>query len=503
MTASDQPFDLIVIGGGINGAGIACDASGRGLSVCLLEKNDLASATSSASSKLIHGGLRYLEQYEFRLVREALSEREVMLSKAPQIISPLCFVLPHHKQLRPAWMLRLGLFLYDHLAAHPRLPNSRRINLVRDPAGAPLVDTVRKGFTYWDCWVDDARLVVLNAMQASENGARIKTRTKVINASRINDLWQVDIVDGTSGAASSLFARVLLNAAGPWVGAVQDMAVTLKRTSDVLLVKGSHIVVPKMYDGDHAYILQNDDQRVIFVIPYEGKFSLIGTTDIPVEGDPGAAQISADEIDYLCQSVNSYFKKTVSAADVVWSYSGVRPLFDDAENDLSKVTREYVLEIDGDPGQAPMLSIFGGKITTYRRLAEHALERLQSYFPAMTSSWTATAPLPGGHMQDGDFAQFTDRIACEYPDLDPTYLRALAHRHGERIRDVLGGSQSMAELGGDFGGGLFACEVDYLIANEWALTAEDILWRRTKTGLHMSVAERNSLDRYLASKLAG
>lgn len=502
MTTSDQPFDLIVVGGGINGAGIACDASGRGLSVCLLEKNDLASATSSASSKLIHGGLRYLEQYEFRLVREALSEREKMLSKAPQIISPLRFVLPHHNQLRPAWMLRLGLFLYDHLAAHPRLPNSRRVDLASDALGAPLVDTISKGFTYWDCWVDDARLVILNAMHAAENGTQIRTRTEVINASRKNDLWQVDIVDRESGEASALFSRALVNAAGPWVGTVQDMALTLKRNSDVLLVKGSHIVVPKMYDGDHAYILQNEDQRVIFVIPYEEEFSLIGTTDIPIEGDPSDVQISGDEIDYLCRSVNSYFKKTVSVADVRWSYSGVRPLFDDAENDPSKVTREYVLEVDGDTGQAPMLSVFGGKITTYRRLAEHALAKLKPYFPAMKSNWTATAALPGGRIPGDDFTQFIDRMVSEHQGIDPVYLRALACRHGDRTAAVLGDAETMAALGENFGGGLFGCEVEYLIANEWALTAEDILWRRTKTGLHMSVEEHAALDRYLAARPA-
>ena len=396
MISNPQPFDLLVIGGGINGAGIACDAAGRGLSVCLCEQNDLASATSSASSKLIHGGLRYLEHYEFRLVREALGEREVMLSKAPHIIKPMRFVLPHHNQVRPAWLVRLGLFLYDHLAAHPRLPNCSSIDLSHNPAGAPLRDNIRKGHVYSDCWVDDARLVVLNAMQAAEKGAIIQPRTKLTKAQRKGDLWEARLTDTTTGEEKTVVARCLVNAAGPWVQDVLDHALGISGDGGIQLIKGSHIVVPKIHDGNHAYILQNEDRRVIFVIPYEGDFSLIGTTDIPVEDGPAKPSVDDEEVTYLCESVNAYFDKTISPDDVVWTYSGIRPLYDDNQKNPSRVTREYVLDLNAQNGEAPLLSVFGGKITTYRRLAEQVMEKLAPYFPGMGKPWTEALPLPGG-----------------------------------------------------------------------------------------------------------
>ncbi|MCG8507955.1 MAG: glycerol-3-phosphate dehydrogenase, partial [Rhodospirillales bacterium] len=356
-------YDLLVIGGGINGAGIACDASGRGLSVLLCEQKDLASATSSASSKLIHGGLRYLEYGEFRLVREALLEREVMLKKAPHMIWPMRFVLPHENATRPAWLIRTGLFLYDYLGRNQQLPDSEGLDLRLHPAGKPLRDGIRRGFEYSDCWADDARLVALNAVGAKSNGADIRTRTRVEKTRRIENVWEVDILDLSTNTTETVRARVLINAAGPWVQEVLETLVPSAATSKVRLVKGSHFVVPKLYDGDQAYILQNDDKRIIFVLPYEGEFSLIGTTDIPFADDPASVAIGSDEAAYLCKSVNRYFRQTITPKDIVWSYSGVRPLYDDDSDNPSAVTREYVLELDAPENQAPLLSVFGGKIT--------------------------------------------------------------------------------------------------------------------------------------------
>jgi len=503
MAVNDDPFDLLVVGGGVNGVGIACDAAGRGLSVALCEQDDLAGATSSASSKLIHGGLRYLEQYEFRLVREALGEREVMLSKAPHIIKPMRFVLPHHNQTRPAWLVRLGLFLYDHLAAHPSLPNCRSLDLEHDAAGAPLSERIKKGFAYSDCWVDDARLVVLNAMQAAEKGAEIMTRTRLIGAERVDGLWQARLCDAATGAEHTLRARVLVNAAGPWVQAVLDNVLGTSHEHGVILVKGSHIIVPRLHDGDQAYILQNPDGRVVFVIPFEQDFSLIGTTDVPVAGDPGHPAIDADEIDYLCQSINAYFNTQIRPDDVVWSYSGIRPLFNDGETDPSKVTREYVLDLNAAPDHAPVLSVFGGKITTYRRLAEQVLSKLSPFLPGMAPAWTDTVALPGGDLPGGDFEAFVREIQKAYPAFDATFLRRLARRHGTRLGDVLGDAATPDDLGQDFGGGLFAREVDYFVAREWARNAEDILWRRTKAGLHTDAAGRAALAAYLAVQPSG
>ena len=497
MAPDQTTFDLIVVGGGINGAGVACDAAGRGLSVALVEQDDLASATSSASSKLIHGGLRYLEHYEFRLVREALTEREVLLNKAPHIVWPLRFILPHRAEMRPAWMLRLGLFLYDHLGRKTRLPNSRSVNLRSDPVGLPLRPQSRTGFVYYDCWVDDARLVVANAMQAASNGAEILTRHRLLEADRSHGRWRATVSNRMTGATVTLFGHALVNAAGPWVEVLNRDALRFEGRRKVRLIKGSHIVVPRLHDGDQAYILQHDDGRVIFALPYEGAFSLIGTTDLAFEGDPADVAIEPAEIDYLCKAINQYFDVDLGPDDVVSSYAGVRPLYDDAAEDPSTVTRDYVLDIDDEDGNAPLLSIYGGKVTTYRRLAEHVLERLQPYFPEMGPAWTEGTALPGGHIADGAFEPFLAELCQEYAKLDPDYLRRLARRHGSRCREILQDTAEEKDLGSDFGGGLREREVDYLCQHEWAMTADDILWRRTKCGLHTNSGGRLALEKYL------
>ena len=476
-------YDLLVIGGGINGAGIARDAAGRGLKVLLVEQGDLAGATSSASSKLIHGGLRYLEHYEFRLVREGLAEREVLLRLAPHIIRPLRFVLPHDASLRPVWMIRAGLFLYDHLARRSRLPGSRLLDLRRDAAGAPLKPGYARGFAYSDCRVEDSRLVVLNALDAAERGAEIRTRCRFLRARRENGFWRAEIeAVGRSGANPSVAveARILVNAAGPWVDRVLRDGLGLDGARHLRLVKGSHIVVPRLYDGDQAYILQNTDARVVFVIPYEGDFTLIGTTDVPFRGDPAEAAISPDEIAYLCAAVGRYFVRAVRPEDVVWSFAGVRPLHDDAESDPSAVTRDYVLEVEGM--NAPVLSVFGGKITTYRRLAEQALEKLAPFVPGLPGPWTARVPLPGGDFDD--FDALLAELRAAHPWLPEPLARRLARAYGTRVTRLLNGAASLDDLGADLGAGLTERELAYLVEAEWARTAEDILWRRSKLGLH-------------------
>ncbi len=489
MSVADDHHDILIVGGGINGAGIACDAAGRGLSVMLVEQNDLGGATSSASSKLIHGGLRYLEHGEFRLVREALKERDVLLAKAPHIIWPLDFVLPHHGNVRPAWLIRLGLLLYDVLAASAHLPRSRAVALANHPAGQPLRTDIARGFVYADCRVDDARLVVLNARAAAERGARVMTRTRLVQARRRDEAWEARI-EGVHGTRT-VQARVLVNAAGPWVAATQErLGVPTHRR--VRLVKGSHIVVPRIHDGTHAYILQNTDRRIVFVLPFEECFSLIGTTDVPYDGDPAHVAIDDDEVRYLCAAVNRYFRRPVAPGDVVWAYAGVRPLVDDEAIDPSKVTRDYVVDVDTQGG-APLVSVFGGKITTYRRLAEHVLERLGSVFPTMGSPWTAHAPLPGGDIAADDLGRLVKDLAAKVPDVDVTWLKALVHRHGSLAGAILGDARRAADLGPYFGAGLFARELDHLRRHEWAMTPEDVLWRRTKCGLHMTEAERGAV----------
>ncbi|MDP6345205.1 MAG: glycerol-3-phosphate dehydrogenase [Alphaproteobacteria bacterium] len=502
-----QTYDLLVVGGGINGVGIARDAAGRGLRVALCEMNDLASATSSASSKLIHGGLRYLEYYQFRLVREALAEREVLLHNAPHLVRPLQFVLPHVNTIRPAWLVRLGLFFYDHLGPHPSLPNSKALNLRQDAAGRPVRGDIRKGFAYYDCWVDDARLVVLNAMSAAGLGARIMTDTKLVSAQRPDGTWRAHLLDRRTGTETVVRARVLVNAAGPWVE--QVLADIDAGTDDggrqerrMILVKGSHIVVPRLYEGDFAYILQHTDRRVIFVIPFEGDHSLIGTTDVHYEGDPGMVGISPDETRYLCDAVGAYFTRPVTPDDVRWSFAGVRPLFGDDADDPSAVTRDYVLDLNmGDGGDAaPLLSVFGGKITTYRRLAEKAMAELGRFFPGAGGDWTDAAPLPGGDVGGGGFAGLLADLTGEYPGMPPDLLAGLARRHGTLARDILGSATTPGDLGRRFGAGLTEREIDYLVANEWAATADDILWRRTKCGLHLDDGQRQLVLDYLAGQ---
>lgn len=488
-TTTSGAVDLLIIGGGINGAAIARDAAGRGLSVQLVEQHDLAQHTSSASTKLIHGGLRYLEYYEFRLVREALLEREKLLAIAPHIIWPLTFVLPHEAHLRPAWMIRTGLFLYDHLARRKRLPASRGINFASHPAGKILKTGFKRGFTYADCWVEDSRLVVLNAMDAAARGAGIHTHCKLLSARPEAGLWRAET------EAGPILARALVNAAGPWVAEVLGDKLGLKTANNVRLIKGSHIVTKRLYEGDHAFILQNPDGRIVFVIPYERSFTLIGTTDVPFENDPNKVEISDEETSYLCESVSRYFRTAVTKADVVWSYAGVRPLYDDHSADAKAVTRDYVLDLKHDAQTPPLLSIFGGKITTSRKLAEHAMEKL---LPAMnkpvTPSWTATIALPGG-----DFADF-DRYLNDFRQHYPTMPAALAHRlvraYGTRAEQFAG-----PDMGEDLGGGLTEAEITYLAMHEWARSADDILWRRSRMGLHVPPGTAARLDHYLATQV--
>jgi glycerol-3-phosphate dehydrogenase len=489
-------FDLVVVGGGINGAGIARDAVGRGLSVLLCEKGDLAQGTSSRSGKLVHGGLRYLEYYEFRLVREALIEREVLLKAAPHIIWPMRFVLPHSPDQRPAWMIRAGLFLYDHLGGRKRLPPTRSLDLSTAPEGRPIRGAYRRAFEYSDCWVDDARLVVLNALDVRQRGGLVRPRMPLMAARRESTHWTVELGDGPSGAAATARARVVVNAAGPWV---EDV---LRRTgrnaeSRVRLVKGSHIVTRKFWEGDQAYLLQNSDKRVIFVNPYEGDLALIGTTDIPVEGNADAVRIDGSEIDYLLAVVNRYFEATLSPADIVHAFSGVRPLYDDKAADPSAVTRDYVFDVDAPEGQAPLLSIYGGKITTYRKLAEHALEKLAPFLPHMGPAWTRDAALPGGDMPGADFDRFLLDLRGRFGFLPAAVLHGYARRYGTRTLDLLGGATAAGDLGRHFGGTLFEREALFLMREEWARDPADILERRTKHGLHLNQAERDGFGRWM------
>ena len=487
----DQLYDLLIIGGGVNGCAIARDAAGRGLSVRLVEQNDLASGTSSASTKLIHGGLRYLELYEFRLVHEALAERERMLAAAPHIIWPLKFVLPHEKGLRPVWMLRLGLFLYDHLARRKRLDGSHMVSLAGSALGAPLRPNYQIGFTYADCWVDDARLVVLNALDAKQHGAEIEIGAKLVRAVRESDHWRATLADGRE-----ICARTLINAAGPWVSSVIETALHVTTQKHVRLVKGSHLIVRRLYDGDQAYILQNPDGRIVFAIPYEGAFTLIGTTDVAHSGAPGVVEISDSETDYLLDSVNHFLARPVTRAEIVWSYAGLRPLYDDGAVTASVVTRDYAFDLDASENGAPVLSIFGGKITTARRLAEHALDDLRRFLPEHGAAWTADARLPGG---DIDFDAFLTQLRRERPFLGDALSLRLARAYGARVDHVLGQARSMTELGRDFGCGLTEAEIRYLIDHEWARTAQDVLWRRSKLGLHMSAAQQEALRLFMGA----
>ncbi len=494
-------YDLAVIGGGVNGCGIARDAAGRGLSVHLSEMNDLASGTSSWSTKLIHGGLRYLEYYEFRLVHESLTEREIVWRMAPHIVEPLRFVLPHHRGLRPAWLLRLGLFLYDHMGGRKLLPPTRTLDLTTDVAGAPLKPGMfRRGFEYSDARVDDARMVVLTARDAADRGATIATRTRVVAAERGADHWRITL-EAADGTRSEITARVLVNAAGPWVADVVGEVLGSKTPAKVRLVKGSHIVVKKLFDHDRAYIFQNADGRVIFAIPYQGDFTLIGTTDVDHQGEPEAAHCSEEETTYLIAAASEYFSRPIPRDAVVWTFSGVRPLYDDGASEAKSATRDYVLDLDAGAGRAPVLSIYGGKLTTYRRLAEAVLKKLKPVLPqasGLPAGWTATATLPGGDFPHDGREALAAEIAAAHPWLDAGVIRRFVASYGTRARGLLAGATSAADLGRDFGAGLSEREVRFLMAEEWARTAEDVVWRRSKLGLRLTPAEIAALDAFMA-----
>ncbi|MBS0376306.1 MAG: glycerol-3-phosphate dehydrogenase [Proteobacteria bacterium] len=492
--ATDADCDVLVVGGGINGAGIARDAAGRGLRVVLCERDDLAAHTSSASTKLIHGGLRYLEHYEFRLVRKALAEREVLLAAAPHIIWPLRFVLPHEPHLRPAWMIRAGLVLYDHLARRRRLPASATVDLAHHPAGEPLRAGLRRGFVYSDGWVDDARLVVLNAVDARERGAEVLTRTSCTRLVRERGAWTATLA-AADGARRTLRARAVVNATGPWVGHFLDQSTPVRSARAVRLVKGSHIVVPRLFEHEFAYIFQNVDRRIIFAIPYEHEFTLVGTTDVDYQGDPARVHIDGEEVAYLCDLVSRHFRRGLTPAEVVWTYAGVRPLLEDESSDPSSVTRDYSFGLDADG--APLLTVFGGKITTFRRLAEDALERLLPLLGGPRPRWTATAPLPGGDLPDADYASFRAQLAARYPDLPPPLLDRWGRAYGSRISAFAGSARSPDALGEEVLPGLYAAELDYLRRVEFARTAEDILWRRTKLGLHLPADAAATLAAWL------
>jgi glycerol-3-phosphate dehydrogenase len=497
----DRIFDLAIIGGGVNGCGIARDAAGRGNSVFLCEMNDLASGTSSWSTKLVHGGLRYLEYYEFRLVREALIEREILWQIAPHIIRPLRFVLPHHDGLRPAWLLRLGLFLYDHIGGRNLLPPTRTVDLTRDEVGQPLApNRFVKGFEYSDCFVDDARLVILTARDAADRGAEIHTRARAVEIKQADGIWQVTTENSVSGERSSISARVLVNAGGPWVEQVLASGVGVNARAKVRLVQGSHIVVPKLYAHDRAYMFQNSDGRIVFAIPYQDDFTLIGTTDRDFVGDPSKVTASSEEIRYLCNSVSEYLAKPVRPEDVVWTYAGVRPLYDDGASEAKAATRDYVFELD-TPGGAPLLSIYGGKITTYRRLAEEALERLSPYLRSAKAreGWTGKSPLPGGDLDVSAVAALTAELQRNYPFLTPVHADRLVHAYGTRAVKLLGTAKSMADLGQSFGATLTEKEIKYLMSQEWALTAEDIVWRRSKLGLRLTADQIAAIDAWIAT----
>lgn len=499
--SSGATFDIAIIGGGVNGCGIARDAAGRGWSVYLCEKGDLASSTSSASSKLIHGGLRYLEHFEFRLVREALVEREVLWRVAPHVVWPLRFVLPHDRGLRPAWVLRLGLFLYDHLGGRRLLPPTRTLRLADDPAGEPLKPRYTLGFEYSDCWAEDARLVVLNARDAADKAAVIAPRTRCIKGDRAGGLWALTVRDERSGRLSEIRARALVNAAGPWVSEVLQSALHIPTPAPVRLVKGSHIVVRRLFHHDRCYILQNKDRRVFFVMPFEQDYTLIGTTDLDYSGDLDAVQASGEEIEYLCDAASNYFRAPVIADQVLWSYSGVRPLYDDGASDAQEATRDYVLKLDASNESPPLLSIFGGKITTYRRLAEAALAILSRHLPPARRpvGWTGEDPLPGGDFPTDGFEALVSETATRYPFLARDTVRRLVRAYGTRAEILLGGAKTLSDLGRTFGADLTEAEVLYLVRNEWAMGAADIVWRRSKLGLRMSGDEVQDLDVYLGA----
>ncbi len=490
-------YDLAIIGGGINGVGIARDAAGRGLKVYLCEQNDLASATSSSSTKLIHGGLRYLEHYKFRLVAESLAEREILLQMAPHISWPMRFVLPHEPGIRPRWMIRLGLFMYDHLGGRKLLPGSKSLDLSKDLAGNALKSAFKKGFEYSDCWVDDARLVVLNAMDAREHGAVVETRTRCVEAQSSDEGWQLQVED--EQGTHEISARVLVNAAGPWVVDCIKGVIGTETGESVRLVRGSHIVVPKIFNHDRSYIFQNRDGRIIFAIPYESDFTLLGTTDLDHIGSASDAQCSDEETGYICDAASEYFKVPVKSEDVVWTYSGVRPLYDDGASAAQEATRDYVLKTRLIDERSALLNVFGGKITTFRRLAEHALKELQPWLKSEGKEWTAGSSLPGGDIPWAGLEAVKNQFFADYSYLEEKDLQRVFHSYGNYARKWLGEAKSRQDLGQDFGAGLYQAEVDYLVDNEWAVDVEDVIWRRSKLGLRLSADEVNVLKTYLQS----
>ncbi|MCB2100319.1 MAG: glycerol-3-phosphate dehydrogenase [Rhodobacterales bacterium] len=498
-----RPFDIAVIGGGINGCGIARDAAGRGATVFLCERDDLGGATSSASTKLIHGGLRYLEHYEFRLVRESLIERERLWAMAPHIIWPLRFVLPVNPKLRPAWLVRLGLFLYDNLGGRERLPGTARLDLRTDEAGEPLKEGFRLAYEYSDCWVDDVRMVLLNAMDAAARGAVIRPRTPCVKVTVEDGLWRVTVRDAETGAEETVSARVLVNATGPWVSSFLAQAVDIPTQHRVRQVKGSHIIVPRLFDHDRAYIVQNTDKRIAFAIPYEQDFTLIGTTDMDYQGDPADVAISEEEVVYLCRLMGMYFKKTIMPNDVVATYAGVRPLYDDGASKAQEATRDYVLKVDGGSGGVPpVLNIFGGKITTYRRLAEHALEDLAPFLPGLGAPWSGSDTLPGGDFPVDGVADLVAELGRDYPFLADRHVRRLVRTYGTRARFLLGDAASVDDLGPCFGADLYGREVTYQMTHEWARTAQDVLWRRTKMGLRLTPEQVLVLEDWMRERRA-
>ena len=490
--------DLIVIGGGINGAGIAADAAGRGLSVLMLEGQDLACATSSASSKLIHGGLRYLEHYEFRLVSEALAEREVLLKMAPHIAFPMRFRLPHRPHLRPAWMIRTGLFMYDHLGKRTSLPASTGLHFGADSVLKP---EIVRGFEYSDCWVDDARLVLANAQMVTRKGGEVKTRTRATKATRENGVWVVEAQDIDTGETFTWRAKGLVNATGPWVKTFFDEGLELPSPYGIRLIKGSHIVVPRVHTQKQAYILQNEDKRIVFVIPWMDEFSIIGTTDVEYHGDPKAVQIDDKEINYLLNVYNAHFKKSLSKEDIVWTYSGVRPLCDDESDSPQAVTRDYTLDIHDENGKAPLLSVFGGKLTTYRKLAEHALDKLERYYPNIGPAWTKESRLPGGDI-GGDRDDYAAKLRRRYGFLTESLARRLARTYGSNSDLVLGEATSVSDLGEDFGHEFYEAELRYLADHEWVKCAEDALWRRTKLGMWLDEEQQTRVSQWLVKRAA-
>jgi len=492
-----KSYDLFIIGGGVNGCGVARDAAGRGLAVGLCEKDDLAAHTSSASTKLIHGGLRYLEQYEFRLVRKSLLEREVLLHTAPHIIWPLQFILPHHRGLRPAWMLRAGLFVYDLLGGKSSLPRSRSLRLTAPPYAGQLAPQFRRGFCYADCWVEDARLVALNAVDAAERGADVFTRTRCTGLKRTSDGWRIEL-QPAGGAKFEVRAGALVNAAGPWVAEVARQYRGDGEGPKIRLVKGSHIVVPQLYSGAHAWLFQGNDGRVVFAIPYEHDYTLIGTTEVQTATPDDNSPISDAEERYLLALAGEYFGCALSQADIVWRYSGIRPLYDDQEQSASRVTRDYVLRLD--QAEAPVISIYGGKLTTYRKLAEQVLARLQSVLPDSGPPWTDRAPLPGGDFAPDEFEQRLNDFSQRYPFLDAPILRRMFHAYGSRLDRVLGEARTEEDLGRHFGAGLFEAELRYLTEAEFAVEAEDVLWRRSKLGLHMQPEQQQAVADWFTAR---